>query len=463
METMKMGGNRSYPLLEVPIFVRWPLVYYKAGFVQIKNWEDRMDRIMAKQITAVVCICFGLFCSRAAAQTEVRQASGKMSLSIELTLAASGFNAPVHLATVPGMGGALYVVEEKGRIAIAEPGKKAEGKVFLDLTNPDLQPLESEDKRPEIKLLSLAFHPDFSNSSESRKFYLAYTSKLNGAIEMVVSEFEAISATESGIESLKTGRKLISLNQPYDKHSGGGLAFGPDRTLYIGVGDGGGMHDAKGYAQSLKALFGKILRIDPNERGQGKPYLAPLDNPYVVNNRGLHEIWAYGFRNPWKFSIDENTNQLWVGDRGQDSFEEIDVVVPGGNYGWSIYEGKQCMRMRFDCMNSEFKAPVAEYDHQRGTAVTGGYVYHGSLYPELQGVYVFGDFESGRIWGLKQEGGNVSGSEELLKTNLKISAFGEDNDGELYVADYGKGDIYKMGLKGSAPAEAAKTAEPGPK
>jgi len=233
---------------------------------------------------------------------------------------------------------------------------------------------------------------------------------------------------------------LLVIPQPYGNHNGGMIAFGLDHYLYIGMGDGGSGGDPENYAQNRNELLGKFLRIDVDQQ---RPYGIPPDNPFVQGN-GQPEIFAVGLRNPWRFSFDRETGNLWAGDVGQNKWEEIDVIQKGKNYGWRFLEGTHCFNPETNCRSvKNLVAPVTEYAHSSGRcSVTGGYVYRGTMIPALLGTYVFGDFCSGEIWGYREGETRL-----LLATDLQISSFGEVGDGELYVLGYG-GEIFRIGPKG---------------
>ncbi|MEW5961878.1 MAG: PQQ-dependent sugar dehydrogenase, partial [Chloroflexota bacterium] len=228
--------------------------------------------------------------------------------------------------------------------------------------------------------------------------------------------------------------------------NGGQLAFGPDGYLYVGMGDGGSANDPHNNGQSLNTLLGKILRLDVD---QAAPYGVPASNPFVNQAGARPEIWSYGWRNPWRFSFDTATHDLYVADVGQNQYEEIHVELagtPGGqNYGWRLLEGRHC----FDPANCDpgsldVALPIAEYDHNQGCSVTGGYVYRGSRFPALQGLYFYGDFCSGLIWGLRREADGSWAQAELMQSGLAISSFGQDEAGEVYVVDH-RGDVFLLG------------------
>jgi glucose/arabinose dehydrogenase len=239
---------------------------------------------------------------------------------------------------------------------------------------------------------------------------------------------------------------LLTIPQPYANHNGGQVVFGPDGYLYIGMGDGGAANDPQNRAQTLSELLGKILRLDVDN---GEPYGVPDTNPFVGNEQARPEIWSYGWRNPWRFSFDLATNDLYIADVGQNQYEEVHVEragTPGGqNYGWRIMEGFHCFNPR-DCDPAALGLvlPVAEYDHGLGCSVTGGYVYRGTQFPDLSGIYFYGDYCSGIIWGLRAEANGNGSQAELLRSEETISSFGQDQAGEVYLVDH-RGDIFQLG------------------
>ncbi len=239
------------------------------------------------------------------------------------------------------------------------------------------------------------------------------------------------------------GKVLLEIAQPFGNHKGSDLAFGPDGMLYLGPGDGGSGGDPQGNGQKLDTLLGKILRLDV-DKTQGKPYAVPADNPFVGNAGARGEIWAYGLRNPWRFSFDRETGELWAGDVGQNAWEEIDVIVKGGNYGWNLREGRHDFK-RGDAA-PELIEPVGEYPRGLGVSITGGYVYRGKAIAGLQGAYVYGDFQSGRIWALRRVEGGDADNREICQSGLNISSFAEDAAGELYLTAF-DGRIYRLAAK----------------
>ena len=288
--------------------------------------------------------------------------------------------------------------------------------------------------------LGLAFAPDYVTSGN---FYIDYTD-VNGKI--AIARYHRSGSDPDKADP--TGSVLLRIDKPFSNHNGGMIAFGPDGDLYIGTGDGGGAGDPGNRAQNLKSLLGKILRIDVSGRTPARPYKIPASNPYV-GKTGYDQIWLRGVRNPWRFSFDSATGDLWVGDVGQDRWEEVDRSPAAGgggrgkNYGWHVMEGKACYRPSSGCSRTGKKLPLAVYSHAQGCAVTGGYVYRGAEYPDLAGGYVFGDYCSGRIWAVAAEGAASQSPRLLLDSNRQISSFGVAEDGTLYLTDLG-GGLYKL-------------------
>ncbi len=313
----------------------------------------------------------------------------------------------------------LFVVERPGRIKVLSPGANAPT-LFLDIT-------ERVGAGGERGMLGLAFHPQYQ---ENGRFFLAYSSVADGAT--IIAEYH-VSQTDANVADTDE-QQLLVIPQPTDIHHSGMLAFGSDGFLYISVGDGGEFLDENNSAQSLDSLRGKILRIDVDHASNGNLYASPESNPFFGSPAARPEIYAYGFRNPWRFSIDRESGQVYAGDVGQDLHEEVDVITAGGNYGWHFFEGSHCTGIDPDaCDTLKTVAPLIEYDHDEGRcAVTGGYVYRGTAASLPVGAYVFADFCTGEIF-LWNEGV----LERLLDTDLQIASFGEDDNGEIYVVGIG--------------------------
>jgi glucose/arabinose dehydrogenase len=339
---------------------------------------------------------------------------------------ARGLSRPVFITHSGDNNGRLFIVEQTGRIRVIRRGV-LQSAPFLDLRS-------NISTGGERGLLGLAFHPDYS---WNRKFYVNYTDR-SGAT--VIAEYRRSATNASRAES--TAKIVLRIPQPYANHNGGMLAFGPDRYLYVGMGDGGSGGDPGNRAQNLNSLLGKMLRINIDTR---RAYTVPPTNPYV-GVAGHDLIWSSGLRNPWRFSFDRGTGDLWIGDVGQNRYEEIDrSKAPnagrGANYGWRQLEGNQCYNPATNCSRTGKTMPIAVYGHSLGCSVTGGYVYRGSAYPDLVGAYLFGDYCSGRIWGLDAAGPNAQTPVLLSDTATLISSFGEDQAGNLYLVDHA-GDIW---------------------
>jgi glucose/arabinose dehydrogenase len=355
------------------------------------------------------------------------------------------FTAPVLALQEPGDPSSWYVVEQAGRVLrfANDPGAAAVDTV-LDLRS-------HVTSGGERGLLGMAFHPAYPADPQA---YLVYTTTVNGALVSRLSAFR----TEDGGDTLEPGseRVLLSVPQPASNHNGGHVAFGPDGLLYVGFGDGGGAGDPWepiGNGQRLTTVLGKLLRIDVTGTSAELPYRVPADNPYAGNEtcgdgsgpQPCPEIYAYGFRNPWRWSFDRATGELWAADVGQGAREEVDRVVAGGNYGWRCFEGT--LRFDADCGPNEGVAlpPVAEYSHEAGRSVTGGFVYRGNAIPGLRGRYVFGDFITGRLWHLPGTAAptTVLTAADAVETGLSLVSFAEDSSGELYALDYA-GTLHRL-------------------
>lgn len=333
---------------------------------------------------------------------------------------------PVFLTHAGDLSGRLFVVEQPGTVRILEKGMLRKVP-FLDIKDRVLF-------RGEQGLLGLAFHPGYRLNG---RFFVNYTRKDDGAT--VIAEYHRSGQVD------RAGREeqvLLLIPQPYPNHNGGMITFGPDGYLYIGMGDGGSSGDPQNRAQSKDELLGKLLRIDVNSR---VPYGVPSDN-HFVRGEERPEVFAKGLRNPWRFSFDRETGDLWLADVGQDRWEEINVVKKGGNYGWRVMEGFHCYDIHETCRKDRYILPLLEYDHQGGRcSITGGYVYRGRTIPELAGAYLYGDFCSGEIFAVHTaKGGRVVGEPWLLvRAKIHISSFGEDDMGEIYVLDH-EGTVYLL-------------------
>jgi glucose/arabinose dehydrogenase len=346
--------------------------------------------------------------------------------SVTLAPYASGFDRPLYLTHAGDGSGRLFVLEQSGNIWVVTDGQKS-ATPFLDVSDL-ISPSVFSGDYTEQGLLGLAFAPDYATSG---RFYINYTDT-NG--NTVVARY-SVSSDDPNAANPASAVTILTQDQPYDNHNGGQLAFGADGYLYIGFGDGGAGGDPENRAQNLGTWLGKILRIDVS----GDSYTVPDDNPFVGTEGALPEIWAYGLRNPWRFSFDTATNALYIGDVGQRDWEEIDFQLAnsagGENYGWRPLEGTHPYNDEPAPENAVM--PVAEYSHGEGVSVSGGYVYRGTLLPNLVGVYFYGDFGSGTIWSLYRDAaGTWQNTVFKQNTGNAISSFGQDEDGELYVVNY---------------------------
>jgi len=345
----------------------------------------------------------------------------------------SGLRRPLDLAELPDGSGRLVVLEQPGTIQVIENGG-LQGEPFLDIQD------RVGSQGNEQGLLGIAFHPNYA---ENGYFYLNYTDRQGNT---VIARYQAAVGEPPARADSASEKVLLAVDQPYRNHNGGQLAFGPDGYLYIGLGDGGSGGDPHGNAQSLDTLLGKLLRIDVDG---GDPYGIPADNPFV-NGGGRPEIWVYGLRNPWRFSFDRGTGDLYIADVGQSQWEEINFLPagsPGGaNFGWNYLEGSHPYQGNPPA-DVQLINPVFEYDHGFGCSVTGGFVYRGQNLPEFHGVYIFADYCSGLFWGLLRGPDGFWQSEELFSLGLNVSSFGEDAAGEIYMVEQSNGAVYRLQRK----------------
>lgn len=352
---------------------------------------------------------------------------------VYLTSPVRGLDKPVHITHAGDGSGRLFVVERDGRIQIVENGVVS-STPFLDITS------RVGSQGYEQGLLSVAFPPDYATSGY---FYVNYTDTSG---DTVVARYQ-VDPNDANLADPNSEEVLLTVDQPYANHNGGQLGFGPnDGYLYIGMGDGGAGGDPQNRAQNPNSLLGKMLRIDV-ESG-ANPYAIPASNPYTQTNGYRGEIWALGLRNPWRFSFDGQTGDLYIGDVGQNTYEEVDYQpassAGGEDYGWRCKEGFHDFNMTGDCSTLVLEPPVVEYDHSQGDcSITGGMVYRGLLDHRMQGIYFYGDYCSGRIWGLARDSAGWQNT-LLYDAPFDISSFGEDEAGNLYVTDYTDGVIYAI-------------------
>jgi glucose/arabinose dehydrogenase len=355
--------------------------------------------------------------------TEVQGADRPVGpVTVERAFPDVSFVRPTFLTHAGDGSDRLYVLEQRGVMWTFDPAGGA-AEQYLDLR-------DRVNSGGEEGLLGLAFDPAFESNGY---FYLYYSAA--DPRRTVLSRF---SVGEGGVADASSELVILEVPQPYANHNGGMIAFGRDGYLFVALGDGGSGGDPHGHGQNLGTLLGSILRIDVREASAEEPYRVPRDNPFVGDESARAEIWAYGFRNPWRFSFDNQTGALWAGDVGQSEYEEIDLVQRGGNYGWNIMEGFHCFGTS-SCDQSGLELPVVEYSHDLGCSVTGGYVYRGRSVPSLRGVYVYADLCSGIVWGLRYNANGPSSSRRLVEVDFRVPSFGVDAQGELYLLGFDGG------------------------
>ena len=363
---------------------------------------------------------------------------------ISLVPVVAGLDTPVAITHAGDLSGRLFVTLQAGRVVIVEEGA-VRPEPFLDIRNIVLA-------GGERGLLSVAFHPAYGSNG---RFFVNYTAAGSG--DTVIAEYRVSSADPNRADPASR-REILRIAQPFSNHNGGQLQFGPDGYLYIGMGDGGSGGDPGDRAQNLSTLLGKMLRIDIDG---ALPYAIPSDNPFVSTPGARPEIWALGLRNPWRFSFDRVTGELFIADVGQSAREEVNhqPASSGGgeNYGWRRMEGTLCFNPSSGCNDGSLTLPILEYGRELGCSITGGYRYRGWVHPSLRGVYFYGDFCSGRIWGAESDGQAWS-SEVLLSTARTITTFGEDEAGEVYVTGF-DGTLYRIEAESGARRRAVRRAD----
>jgi glucose/arabinose dehydrogenase len=370
-----------------------------------------------------------LACEGDGGATEPREDSPVHS-GMGLETVVEGLDFPVWLTSPPD-DPRLFVVEKGGRVVIVADGSLVPTP-FLDLRS-------QVSTGNEQGLLSLAFHPDYAANG---RFFVDLT---DPAGDTRVIEFR-VSASDPDRADPGSARVVLAIDQPFSNHNGGLVLFGPDGMLYVGTGDGGSGGDPRGNGQSLGTLLGKLLRIDVDG---GDPYAIPSDNPFVDTPGARPEVWAYGLRNPWRFSFDRETGDLYIADVGQNRIEELNAVRGAGaglNYGWNVMEGTRCFEPSEGCNRSDITLPVTEFDHGDGCSVTGGFVYRGSAIPDLRGRYLYSDYCSGFVRSFRFAGGRADDQRrlpELEPSDNAVTSFGQDADGEMYLLTAG-GSVHRI-------------------
>ena len=376
--------------------------------------------------------------------TEVKSQASLSPVKVNLQLVSDQLSYPTAFAVPNDKSGSLFVCEQKGRIRIIKNGKLL-SKPFLDFTDEVLM-MNSSD---EMGLLGLAFHPQYTQNGKFYVYFSKRVPKTPGVDHQSIIREYRVSAEDSDVADKTKSKDVLIIDEPESNHNGGDIKFGPDGFLYIGVGDGGAYNDKHGTygnGQNLNTLLGKILRIDVNKL----PYAIPKDNPFIGMENIKPEIYAYGFRNPWRISFDKLTGRLFAGDVGQKNWEEIDMVTRGGNYGWRVREGTH-VKSPNDPDPKNWINPIADYGRNEGISVTGGFLYCGKQIPELFGKYIFGDL-MGTIWSLTDTSKELWKMEKLAVSRepgyWQIYSFGEDRSGEVYLLvnliEEEKGAIYKI-------------------
>ncbi len=394
------------------------------------------------QLPALTAAVFLLSCSGVAgSKAEI----ASQSIRFEPAFATGDknkFQYPLWFGPVPGLTEVYAVVERgtgarDGRVWLLEKkGDDWDKSLFLSV------PVESGRRQGEERgLLGLVFHPEFA---ENRRYFINRNPPKTGAQSDSTFIEERWARDDFRGDSGRPPRRILSVAQPYWNHNGGGMAFGPDGLLYIGMGDGGSGGDPQGHGQNLETLLGAMLRIDVNGAGETAPYSIPTDNPFVNRQGAQPEIWAYGLRNPWRFSFDPLTGDLWVGDVGQVKREEINIVTAGANMGWAIREGNLCYRPPTGCREEGLTPPIVDLDRNAAASITGGYVYRGDTASEYYGYYLFGDYQTRYIWALKQENGRASDFKRVGRLPAMMATFGVDVRGEIYAVGFDDGIVYRL-------------------
>ncbi len=367
--------------------------------------------------------------------------------AVTLERIAEGFTRPVYVTTPPDDASRLFVVEKTGKIRIVRDGQIA-AEPFLDVTS--LITAQGNEQG----LFSIAFHPDYASNG---RFFIMYTANSAGSGDNTVAEYRVSSNPDRADPA--SAKVLLAIPDRAQNHNGGQVTFGPDGYLYVGTGDGGGAGDTAGNAQNKDVLLGKVLRLDVDNVPAGQPYGIPASNPFVNESGTKPEIWAYGLRNPWRFSFDRETKDLYIADVGQNQWEELNLQPAaskgGENYGWNTMEARACFPSGDSCDKTGLVQPIAMYTHNQGCSITGGYVYRGDDQPALKGWYLFTDYCSGNLWIRRAGETDNFNSNVAGKTEASISSFGEDANGELYATDDSGGRLYRVVAEAPEPVGSA--------
>ncbi|NOZ53533.1 MAG: PQQ-dependent sugar dehydrogenase [Gammaproteobacteria bacterium] len=387
------------------------------------------NRLLGLMIATLVAI---IGCSDNNVSATSKQANPKSpilpTIGLERVFENIDIESPLWLTQAPVADDDWYLLEKSGRIIrFKNENKVTKSRVFLDISD------RVDNSTNEGGLLSMAFHPNYG---DNQHVYLSYT-RSGSPLTSYVTRFKSLDG--GGSLSANSEHVVLKVPQPYTNHNGGHIVFGADSYLYIGLGDGGSGGDPKRHGQNVNTFLGALLRIDVDK---ADPYAVPDDNPFVGKAQGLAEIYAWGLRNPWRWSFDRETQVLWLADVGQNNWEEVNIIKKGGNYGWNIREGTHCYRSR-DCDDKTLQNPIVEYSHKQGCSITGGFVYRGKAIPTLQGVYLYGDYCSGTVWGIVKQREDQFQAVKLIESGLNIASFSEGKDGELYVLHLA-GEIHKI-------------------
>ncbi len=345
-------------------------------------------------------------------------------VALRVALGGRDFDRPIELAAFPG--GLVFVAEQNGLARLFDPASGQERGVLFDIRDRVSRSANEEG------LLSVALDPSFGANGHVWAYYSAANPRRS-----VLSRFtRSGGATDPGSELV-----VLEVSQPFGNHNGGAIRFGPDGMLYLGFGDGGSRNDPQGNGQNRLTLLGSIIRIDVSNASTAEPYIVPPDNPFAAQDDGQPEIWAFGFRNPWRMAFDPDSGRLWVADVGQNAVEEIDIVSRGGNYGWNVTEGDRCFRPSSNCPTEGLSFPVATYTHSLGCSVSGGVVYRGTRVPEISGAYIYGDFCSGRVWAISADA--WQSGPVLIAEGEGMTSFGADAAGRVYLLPF-EGPIFEL-------------------